>query len=59
MWVCREHIPTGETVPFDPREGAFRKALRYAVREAWGDLANVDGSVSQAFLDALAQGYRS
>lgn len=58
-WVCREHIPTGETVPFDPTEGAFCKALRYAVREAWDDFVNVDGYVSQAFLDALAQGYRS
>lgn len=57
-WVCRECVPTSETVPFDLSEDAFRKALRYAVREAWDDLVNVDGSVSKAFIHALAQGYR-
>jgi hypothetical protein len=57
-WVCKTCVPEGETVPFDPEEPAFRRALAQALAVAGEQLDNVEGCVNPAFLQALVQGYR-
>ncbi|WP_342116539.1 phospholipase D family protein [Pseudoduganella sp. OTU4001] len=57
-WVCKEKVPSGETVPFQTGEAAFRDALKHAIKVRGDKLQNVGGYVDPDFLDAIIQAYR-
>ena len=57
-WVCRTCVPKGETIPFNLKEPAFRRALIHALAVAVEQLDNVEGCVNSEFLQALVQSYR-